>query len=333
MTATRQKAQIPTNSNHDGSDLEWRRENIIYQCWFGEIPLFKLRFPGWKAYPNVFEIPQQPISPPPITDGTAGFVYSLPCSADLKKGIYNLGEYFGHVTSVYRHYHVDTSGSFENYMKRFKGKTLNNLRRKLKRIESSNTTVDTLSCFRRADEVETFLEIAKGISRLTYQERHLGMSLPVDSQYKKNLADLAANDKFRGYVLYFENRPIAYNLCPIYGKGILLYDYTGYHPDFSKYSPGFVLQFKIIENAFYSPDIMVYDLCTGEGRHKREFATGHINCCDVYYLPSTKSNLVVIRLRMHIENFAESIVAFLGKLGFKDKIKKLLRRRPWSMSA
>lgn len=305
--------------------LQWNADDIVYRCHFGELPLFKIKISGLKSSPNIFEVPAQVPTPAPNIKSVS-HAYSLPCDADIKPGISIKKGYIHHVYSVYKHYFVNTSGTFDSYMSRFKGKSLNSLKRKIKKINRTNTNVDSLRVFSDAKDVQEFLSIAKQISKQSYQEKLLGRKLPSDQSFINKLTKLAESNAFRGFILYAENTPIAYNLCPIYGNGILLYDYTGYDPKYSQYSAGTVLQFHIIDYCFKDKNISTYDLCSGEGQHKQFFATDYKYCCDVFYFPLTPFYFIAVYTKFLIEQVSRTIISILDKLGVKGRIKRFIRR-------
>lgn len=306
--------------------LQWNDADMVYRCQFGEISLFRLKISGLKSAPNIFEIPAQIPTPAPSNRKTVSHAYSLPCDANVKTGVSIQDGYIHHIYSIYKHYFVNTSGSFEEYMTRFKGKTLNSLKRKIKKADKSNTEIESFRKFTTVNDIEPFLEIAKEISKQSYQEKLLGRELPTTPEFKSKLIDMAKNNAFKGFILYAENTPIAYNLCPIYGDGVLLYDYTGYDPKFSKYSAGTVLQYHIVSECFADPKINTYDLCSGEGQHKQFFATDFKHCCDAFYFPVTPFYLVTVYSKFLIEHISRRTTSLLDKFGLKSRIKKFIRR-------
>jgi len=306
--------------------LQWHAADMIYACRFGELPVFQLKVVGLKSNPNIFETDTLSPSPAPTPNKAISHTYSLPCEDDTNCGVTIKNGYIHHIYSVYKHFYVDTSDSFDEYMERFKGKTLNSLKRKIKKVEKSNKSEQSFETYKTIDDIDKFLEVAKSVSKKSYQEKLLGRDLPTDEKFRKKLYELAKADAFRGYVLFAEDKPIAYNLCPIYGKGIMLYDYTGYDPEFSRYSAGTVLQYKIIEQCFSDNRISTYDLCTGEGKHKEFFATDYKTCCDVFYFPFTPYYIVVVYFKVFVENISKLLVNILERYGLKNKIKKIIRR-------
>lgn len=308
--------------------LDWKPTQISYQCFFGELKVFSKKLEALKSAPNIFEVPVQQPQPAntPSNSKTVSHTYSLPCDEDLKPGVTISQGYIHHILSVYRHFYVSTSDGFDSYLTRFKGKTLNSLKRKLKKVDKSNTKNESCVCFSKPEEMEAFLTIAKGISQKSYQEKLLGRALPISNEFIEHITELAKQERIRGYILYAEDTPIAYNLCPIYGNGVMLYDYTGYDPEYSRYSAGTVLQYRIIEDCFSDPSIQSYDLCTGEGKHKEFFATGFITCCDAFYFPLNLRYLSLVYSRLAIEKSSRILVSIIDKAGLKNRIKTFIRR-------
>ena len=312
-----------TNSTHSE---DWLEKALYYNCRFGEIPVFSKVYQGLQNSPNIFEeLESSDIELPHSKDKVCHRI-SVPTEEKLKPKVGFEKGYLKHIIQVYKHYYVESIGDFEEYCQRYKGKSRNSLNRKIKKVIKSNQTYDFFKVFQSPAEVDEFLSIAKQISQNSYQEKLFGRVLSTEQVFADSVKEKAEEGRFRGYILYAEDKPIAYNLCPIYGDGVLFYDWTGYNPEFSRYSPGTVLQYKIIEDAFNDPKIKFYDLCVGEGRHKEFFMTGYRNCYDVYYFPLSFKNSLVVVGRYVIEKIGKVVSFVLKKLGLIDKIKKLIRR-------
>lgn len=312
------------NSESD-SDI-WVKKPLYYNCRFGEIPVFSKVYQGLQNSPNIFEKGDHEKVQLPNDRLKVCQRLSVPTNLKLKPSIGFENGYLKHIIQVYKHYYVETKGSFEDYCLRYKGKSRNSLNRKIKKVDKSNNNIEAFRIFNRSEDVDEFLNIAKAVSQNSYQEKLFGRVLSTEVVFADSVKEKAEQGRFRGYILYAEDKPIAYNLCPIYGDGVLFYDWTGYDPTYSKYSPGTVLQYKIIEDAFNDDSIKFYDLCTGEGRHKEFFMTGFRDCYDVYYFPFTIKNTLVVVGRFIIEKVGKLVSFVLKKLGLIDKIKKIIRR-------
>jgi hypothetical protein len=223
--------------------------------------------------------------------------------------------------------HVSATGDHQAYLDSFSKKSLATLRRKINKVDKSNTDKSSIRVFKNAEDVSEFIEVAKSISKVSYQEVLLGTVFRTDPAWRKELEGMANENRFRGYVLYIEDTAVAYNYCPIYGNGVMLYDLSGYKPDYQKYSPGTVLQYHVIAEAFAEPTVRYYDLCQGEGRHKEQFATDSIQCCYAYIFPFNLSNLALIGTHWALETTSDRLVSLLDRMGIKDRIKTFIRRR------
>ncbi len=304
-------------------------EKIEYKFLAGEVELCSMQLRGPVIKPNIFQLePVVPGVPSQLLDDSSAVarMLSIPCVQGTDEGFGVDGRHILYIDQVYDRQYVDVTGSYEAYLSKFKGKKLNSLKRKLKKVEKSNTERSSLRVFKNKSDVKEFVTVAKKISAVSYQELLLGTEFPCDDEWIVQLESKADEDRFRGYILYAENKPVAYNYCPIYGDGIMLYDLSGYVPDYQRYSPGTVLQANIIEQVFADESVRIYDLCQGEGRHKTLFSTGSIKCCNAFVFPRTIQNQLLVRAHWSLGRTTAAGVALSERFGLKDKVKTLIRR-------
>src|SRR5690349_12941435 len=91
-----------------------------------------------------------------------------------------------------------------------------------------------------------FHELATALAKHTYQEKLIHEGLASYAPHFEKIVALAEEDAVRGYLLFDRGKAIAYVFCQRYSKS-LLYKIVGYDPDFSKFSPGSVPLYLIIE--------------------------------------------------------------------------------------
>lgn len=309
----------------------WEPHRISLAYSLGEIRQFRVFFNGIRRHPNIFKTPEIscPNHPKQEMEKHAvksAFLYSCPISKQFPAfSIKN--NYICYVASFYKHYYVYTNGDFGAYLNRLSKKTKATLLRKIKKVENVNKGKQYFKIYSSVQELETFYEFALDISKKTYQEKLFHHGLPETTEFYKKLRNDAKMQRITGYLLFFDDKPIAYNLCPIYDQNKLLYHFTGYDPDYEKYSPGTVLQFKIIENLFENPKIDFYDLCTGEGRHKELFATDSKLCANIYYFPFMGHYILLVVMHYGLNKMVYLMGKFLNRFSLKDKIKKYIRRK------
>lgn len=197
------------------------------------------------------------------------------------------------VRQRYTRYHADFGDGFEAYLAHFSARTRNAINRKRKRFPA-----DAVRCYRTPDEVATFIDLARPVSRASYQHRLLDAGLPDTPAARAEMLALAAADKVRAFLLFRDGQAIAYLYLPV-KDDVLIYAYLGHDPQFADLSPGTVLQIEAIRILAEEGRYTRLDFTEGEGQHKRMFATGGIACADVLLLRPTLANRAVLgALRM-----------------------------------
>jgi CelD/BcsL family acetyltransferase involved in cellulose biosynthesis len=310
--------------------LTWQPRRLPMPFRMGEWRLFAPAFKGVSAQPS-------PWTTAPLSDPApprevmrehgvrAAFMYSCPVAAPLPVLSMRDG-WLRYTASQYPHYYVDVSGDFEDYLERFRGRTLSTVRRKIRRAAASNTRRPLTQRYDTPAAFEEFFELALPISRQSYQQRLFGEGLPETPAFREEVATRAARGQIRGFIAFVEDRPAAYTLCPGTEPGVVLYDQTGYDPALEQWSPGTVLQFAVIEALFAEPDIRIYDLCTGGGRHKELFASGHRHCANIWFLRPASAAAASALAHRALASATAGIKAGLGRLELRDRIKKWMRR-------
>ncbi len=308
--------------------LDDRFVELRFDLKIGEVNLHTFRLEGKYTWHNIFTL--NPLNVPDDIFAAhwqldAPVQYnSLPIYKACDK-IQANDKVITYFTNAYKHYFVDTSGTLDDYLAGFRSKTRNSLKRKIKKAlkaEGSGVRVVT-----RKNELRDFLKDAWTVSEKTYQERLLNFPLPRDENFIRESEEAMEEGKLVGIMLYIKDTPVAYNLCPVYGDGILLYEYTGYDPAYAKFSAGTIVQYETIKYAFENPHIKYYDLSTGEGPHKELFATGNTLCCDVFIFPKTPKYQLMVWSKLVTDGTTNILRAILKKIGIKDQIKRIIRRK------
>ncbi len=261
---------------------------------------------------------------PPLDRAAHGYsITSLP--ADRRDPMaYAGGGMIAFVRQSYTRHFIDLSGDFDGYLAGLSANTRSVIRRKARKAtEVSGGTLDVRR-FRTPDEIAHFHDIARRISMRTYQERLLGGGLPDDEGFLRSMYALAAADQVRGWLLYIAGEPAAYLYTPIQG-GVVRYDHVGHDPAFNDLSPGGVLQMEALRDLFGEGRFRRFDFTEGDGQHKRQFATGGVDCIDMLLLRASLANRLTT---VALGNFDRA--AALGKkathqLGLHGLARKLRR--------
>lgn len=188
------------------------------------------------------------------------------------------------VRQSYTRHHADLARGWDAYLAGFSSKTRSTLQRKVRRFGEIDVRL-----YRTPEEIATFAELARDVSRASYQERLLDAGLPDAPADRARMADLAAHDRVRAFLLFRNDRPISYLYLPASGD-TLIYAYLGFDPACSELSPGAVLQFAAMRMLMDEGRFARLDFTEGDGQHKRLFATGGVECVDLLLLRRTAGN-------------------------------------------
>jgi predicted N-acyltransferase len=221
----------------------WKTRDIKLPFWLGEICLFRKSFKlqtinvdfiRFDAANKDTQIPRE------IDENAQGMMlYSLPINEDHKT-IWREEGYINYISQVYRRYYTDLDGTFENYMDQFSSKTRSTLKRKMRKFEKECGGIIDCRLYQTPDEIKEFYPLARAISKETYQEKLLDAGLPVDDGFKEDMMRHAKNGTVRAFILFQNDRPVAYLYLPIFNN-IVIYAYVGYLPDVGHLSAGTVI--------------------------------------------------------------------------------------------
>lgn len=191
----------------------------------------------------------------------------------------------------YRRGYARLDQDFEGYLGGFSAKSRATCRRKLRRMaERSGGAIDVREY---ADETQMrhFHELARTVSQKTYQERLLDSGLPDGSEAIAAMLGLARAGRARGWLLFLEEKPVAYLYAPAHGL-TLIYAHLGYDPDVADFSPGTVLQLEVMQRLMAEGRFRLFDFTEGDGQHKRLFASGGVDCLDLLLVRRSAANLL-----------------------------------------
>jgi CelD/BcsL family acetyltransferase involved in cellulose biosynthesis len=226
----------------------------------------------------------------------------------------------------YNRYYIDLSGGPAQYLNKFSSTSRKALKRTHRKFAEFSGGEIRWRRYSRGPELEEFYSLARELSRKTYQERLLHEGLPDGDQFRRRMATLADQDLVRGYLLFHEERPIAYTYCQAQGD-VLLSSFGGYDPEYRQWSPGTILDYLSIESLFAEGRFRLLDLGEGDYEYKRFFSTSSIKCADIYYFRHTFRNLSLLRLHAGWNNMLRLGGQSLERLGVKSRVKRWAKSR------
>jgi len=240
--------------------------------------------------------------------------------AKLKK-INTLFQKLYYIRSQYINYYIDLQNftSFDDYLSKFSAKTRNTLKRKVRKSVAKGFTH---KIYTSISDVDKFHEYACLVGNRTYQKKCFNASIPSTNNFRRSLMKQAKEHSFLGLILFFQNKPCAYLYCPII-EGEYRYTYLGYLQEYSEYSPGTVLQFRILEH-IYSMQLTAnrFDFTEGDGAHKKLFATNSQIKANCLIIENSITNQLWLRTQIMIDKLSK----LLGRLLYLLKIKKIVKR-------
>ncbi|WP_231621752.1 GNAT family N-acetyltransferase [Sphingomonas sp. 37zxx] len=179
----------------------------------------------------------------------------------------------------YPRYFADLTLGWDAYHASLSGNLRSGLKRKAKKLAAASGGAIDIRRYRTPVELQAFHAIARPLAAATYQEKLLAMGLPGDAGFVARMLRLAAADRVRAWLLFVGGEAAAYLYCPITG-GDVLYEYVGHAERFDALSPGSVLQAEALRDLMAEGGFARFDFTEGEGQHKRQFSTGHVDCAD-----------------------------------------------------
>jgi CelD/BcsL family acetyltransferase involved in cellulose biosynthesis len=209
-------------------------------------------------------------------------------------------------------YSVSLAATFDEYLRKFSGKTRNTLRRKVKLLKENVGGELSLVRASDADDVQTFIDDVRKIGKRSWKKTGTGWSHISGRHSSKQLQDVANRGFWRSYVLRVGDVPCAFVNGYQYG-GVYHYADLAYDEQLARWSPGLVLLFLLIEDLHAHDSPRHLNFGTGYADYKRQFANNI--AYDASLLVLRRSILNHLRTELHSSVF-----------GLKDIMRKWLRK-------
>lgn len=210
---------------------------------------------------------------------------------------------------------IKMAQSFDDYMLKFKAKKRYNYKRQLKIFKEKSE--DNLQFIRveSREDIKSFLEDAEKISLKSWQNNRIGQRIDSTRDSISKISDLADRKILRSYLVKSLNHPVAF-IIGYQFQGVFHYVEIAYDKEYSKYSPGTVALYMLIEDlhSYNSPQFINFGI--GDAQYKKEF--GNINSEDASILIMRRS-IGHLALRL-IHSLFKSLIKFIKK--YKSKKTK-----------
>ena len=256
----------------------------------------------------------------PAADGY--LVTSLP-TAQIEAMI-RMGGMLAFVRQRYVRRYADLTIGFDAYLGQLSANTRSAIKRKGKKVAQASGGQLDVRRYATPDQLAEFHGIARALALGTYQERLMGAGLPDTPDFTQRMYAMAAEGKVRAWLLYVGGEPAAYLHCPIHDATVI-YEFVGHDPRFSDLSVGAVLQVEALRDLFAESAVTRFDFTEGDGQHKRQFATGGVECCDLLLLRPTLANRAAIAALAAFDGTMALAKSGVARLGLQNVAKKVRR--------
>jgi CelD/BcsL family acetyltransferase involved in cellulose biosynthesis len=210
-------------------------------------------------------------------------------------------------------------------MQKFSSKHRYNIRREIKKLRESPLGEMRLVRYESVEQVPAFVDLAVEISKKTYQWRVHQRGLSATDKVRRRLTFAAEHDWMRCYLLFCGDKPYAF-ATGYQHEGCFLLDEIGHDPALSKYSPGTVLQYLVVEDLFAHNRPTVLDL-QEYGRYKEVLSTeSYPQGKMLLFKPGLYSRLLIAGDRV-CRSSTKAASQLLDRWNLKTKLKNMIRNQ------
>lgn len=261
---------------------------------------------------------------PPLEAGADGYlVTSLPLH-HRHALTYAAGPVIAFTRQVYARRYADLTIGFDVYLERLSSNTRSAIKRKGKKVAAASGGALDVRRFSTPAELRDFHEVARTLALATYQEKLMGAGLPDTPDFVQRMYAMAAEGNVRAWLLYVGGEPAAYLYCPVH-DGTVIYEFVGHDPRFNDLSVGAALQVEALRDLAADPACRRFDFTEGDGQHKRQFATGNVECCDLLLLRATAANRLALMALAGFDGAMALAKGGVERFGLHDLAKRVRR--------
>ncbi len=275
--------------------LEWIEKTYLFAVNLGRIQFGKIRLRTrqlWTAFPVSLNHQHLPSVSRRDLDGVdAVYLPGFPVSRNFPLLQFPPGM-IQYMSWSNTRFLISISGTFNAYLQSRSPNTREQLNRKTRRWRALVRGEPAIKEFRGAIQMGEFYSIASPLSRKTWQEK-IGAGLE-EIDRPEELLRMAAADQARGYILFFGDRPVAFQLCYVQGTTMVT-SQTGYDPAYAEFSPGTNLLYLLLQKLFAEGEMEFLDLMEGTAfRYKSSLVTLRVPSMRFLYFRRTPGTLCFV---------------------------------------
>jgi hypothetical protein len=229
---------------------------------------------------------------------------------------------------AYQRCRIRFEGSdYETYVRGLRKTTRRDLKRSEKKFRARAGDRFRVRRFESPQEAELFLRHATEISRKTYQWHLLGLGLRDQEDRAANFGHAAERGWFRGYILYVDDRPIAFQAGYLHRRTYYAHN-TGYDPDWRDAHAGRFLLAELFRDLLADDEpVEVFDFLWGDDLLKSRLANSEQTERHYYLFPRGLHGALLYYPLRTVNLMSSAASALLRRLQLKGHVRRLIRRR------
>lgn len=217
---------------------------------------------------------------------------------------------------------------FEEYVTGLGKSTRYDVRRAMRRFESTPGLSGSFRIFSTPEEVPEFLGLAEAVSNKTYQRKLLDIGISDNAASRRALTLAAEKGWLRSLIVFVEGEPAAFKHGFVY-KGTYFSHLVGYDPHWAGYAVGMMSYMYAVRDQI-GIGTKKFDFMYGDQGNKERLSNYYREEQNVYLIPR-RFPLSQIACALQIFNSAsESLGTLMEKYHLKSRIRRFLRHRSTS---
>jgi CelD/BcsL family acetyltransferase involved in cellulose biosynthesis len=213
----------------------------------------------------------------------------------------------------------------EEYLASLSPATRKGARRTASRLEQEFGERLSMRTFTKPADLRTFFDDVEIVAARTYQRR-LGVGYLGDAAQRKRFQELMARGWFRGYILYLDGMPIAFEVGELY-RGRFRSLAGGYDSAYGRHRVGAYLLVRTIMDLAADPAASVYDFGHGDAEYKSKLAHVRLEEMDLLLYARRARPITINFSRAALLWTSRVVHGGLRRVDLLDTIKHRRRRR------
>lgn len=226
---------------------------------------------------------------------------------------------------------IELPPTSEEYLASISSATRKGVRRTASRLEGRFGDRLSIRRFCRPADLAEFFGDVETVAATTYQRR-LGVGYLGDARQRARLEMLLERGWLRGYILYLDGQPVAFELGELY-RGRFHSLAGGYDPAYGHDRVGAYLLNKAIEDLTADPEAAVFDFGLGDADYKSKLAHRSLEEADLLLYARRPRPILINLARAALLELAYAAKALVRRFALLKRLEHRRRRGAGAGSA